>query len=124
MLATISLSKDGKKAIASIGTLEQLSNGLLHNEDTNRDVYLFKLSLFSRLAAMKPIQNETNLALPELFAKVKDWLSQQLCLTTKDQSQLRTDLIVDTLGYLCLKSHFKDALIESDISSFTNQLTA
>ena len=37
--------------------------------------------------------------------------------------QMRTDLLVDTLGYLCLKSTFKDALFESDFASFMNQIT-
>ena len=33
---------------------------------------------------------------------------------------MRVDLLVDTIGYLCLKSAFKDALIESDLASFMN----
>ena len=75
LLATISLSKDGKKAIEGIGSVEQLSVDLSENDSASEDVYLFKLSLFSRLAALKHIQNQSNLALPQLFAKVKNWLS-------------------------------------------------
>jgi len=32
--------------------------------------------------------------------------------------------LVDTIGYLCLKSQFKDALFQADFASFMNQLTA
>lgn len=33
-------------------------------------------------------------------------------------------MIVDTLGYMCLKSFFKDALLQADFASFFNQLTS
>ena len=86
------------------------------------DVYLFKLSLFSRLAALKPIQDNAALDLSNLFSKVKNWLSQQLAQI--EQPQIRLDLIVDTLGYLSLKSKFKEAMLEADFASFTNQITS
>ena len=86
------------------------------------DVYLFKLSLFSRLAALKPIQDNAALDLSNLFSKVKNWLSQQLAQS--EQPQIRLDLIVDTLGYLSLKSKFKEAMLEADFASFTNQITS
>lgn len=61
LLATTSLSKDGRAAIEEIGSLKQLSTDLREATQSsaegtiNHDIVLFKLSLFSRLAAMKPI---------------------------------------------------------------------
>lgn len=85
LLATISLSKAGKKAIEGIGSIEQLAYDLMDGDVSGQnDTYLFKLSLFSRLAAMKPIQSseEDNpiralrSRLSELFSNVRQWLSQ------------------------------------------------
>ena len=64
-MATISLSRDGKKAIKEIGSLEQLCADLIKvgsqeqdtttPDDSNDDVILYKLSLFSRLCAMTSV---------------------------------------------------------------------
>ena len=58
--------------------------------------------------------------LEDVYHNIKYWLSQQF--TIQDQNRIRIDLLVDTIGYLCLKSRFKDALIQSDFANFINSL--
>ena len=60
------------------------------------------------------------LILDDLFARVKHWLGEQVNI--RDQNPVRVDLLVDTIGYLCLKSRFKDALFQADFASFINNL--
>ena len=79
------------------GSIEQLCKDL--EQKGSADAHLYKLSLISRLISTK---ETTDGKLKKVYSDAFQFILEQISIEV--QPQIRIDLIVDTLGYLCLKS--------------------
>ena len=88
--------------------------------ESSEDAHLYKLSLFSRLSSTKVT---AELPLDQVYREAGIFMARMV--KEIDQPQVKADLVIDTLGYLCLKHQFKAHLSASkpEFTNFINSLT-